>query len=163
MLHVFFFLLLEMTVIFMWRILALSSNSYFFHHSTWGTLDNAPPQRCPPPNPWNLWICYLADIIKDLNIGRLSWMILVGRGNHKGPFIGLFLFTWKQDVRAERGSSAADFEGRARGHEPRSARDSRIWKRKETHPPEPSEEKQRQRPSLGLWCLEPQDNESVLF
>lgn len=77
-------------------------------------------------------------------------MFLVGQGNHKGPFIGLFLFTWKQDVRAERGCPATDFEDRARDHKPRNAHDSRIWKRKETHPPEPPEEKQHQRPRVGL-------------
>jgi hypothetical protein len=47
---------------------------------------NNGPQRCPHPNFWILWICYLiwrkrlsrSYKVKDAEMGRVSWIIQVG-------------------------------------------------------------------------------------
>lgn len=67
-------------------------------------------ERCPRPDPWNLWPCHIlwqkdsANITKVVfTIKRLPWIISVTHSNHMSPKAGKFP-SWSQTDVGRRGS-----------------------------------------------------------
>ena len=89
-------------------------------------------------------------------------MILVGQGNHKGVFIGISFLHEGMSERKE-GAVLLTLKAEEGTMSQRVHVSLEAGKVRKHIPPEPPEEKQPQWPTLGLWPLELQDDESVLF
>ena len=99
-------------------------------HVARGRLDNA-SQRCPCPNPWNLWLLLCrCDKVKDLEVRRLFWIIWVGLMWSQHPYKRKAGGSeWEKEMWGQsRGWSDALWRQR-KGHSQRIQAAIRIWKK----------------------------------